>query len=309
MRLPCEVSIREFLPFIRAKIAKILIEEYKWRQHDVADALWISQATVSKYKKILKQKTRIPESVISRIATYWGHKIATKQYNPLEFIGNICHTCYKMRIEGEICRIHKALYPYLEDQNCNVCATEFLNRYEETGERIEVLNDLRDALNLMTSSSKIVKYIPEVRTNIVRAIDNPQDISDIAAFPGRITVHKNEILALSRPEFGASTHMASILMAVNQKDPKLRAITCIKYTPEIDRVIKNSYKNALKIRRHMQESDIDIINRDIKKLDRAPEVIIDLGGVGIEPVVYIFGSTAKEAVSKAIRIIESVPKD
>lgn len=307
MRFPCEIAVRELLPFVRAYIAKILIEKYKWKQQRVAEALWISQASVSKYKKILRQKTEISPTILKRIANYWGEKISKNEYNPIEFIRDICHQCYKMRIEGDICRIHRGQYPFLADFNCNVCSTEFLDRYQETGERIAVLNDLKKALELMKAYGKIVKFIPEVRTNVAVAIQKPQDISDVAAFPGRITVHKEKILAIEKPEFGASTHMASILLEVNRYDPSKKAVTCIKYNKAVEKAITKLFKNVARLdRRKMKEKleDSEMVKNVLQTVKRIPDIIIDEGTVGIEPVVYFFAENGESAVKKVIMTID-----
>jgi len=49
MHLQCELSAKYVLPLFRSKVAKILVNEYRLTQNEVANLLSISQATVSLY--------------------------------------------------------------------------------------------------------------------------------------------------------------------------------------------------------------------------------------------------------------------
>ena len=62
MRTPCEYVIKYLLPRLRAKIADVLIEEFGWKQVEVAKLLKVTQPAVSKYKEVLKVPPPIPVS-------------------------------------------------------------------------------------------------------------------------------------------------------------------------------------------------------------------------------------------------------
>ncbi len=54
MRTFCEVAVLEFLPAVRALVAKELLQTYKMTQTDVAKKLRISQPAVSYYLRELR---------------------------------------------------------------------------------------------------------------------------------------------------------------------------------------------------------------------------------------------------------------
>ncbi|HDH06951.1 MAG TPA: phosphomethylpyrimidine kinase, partial [Thermoproteales archaeon] len=155
---------------------------------------------------------------------------------------------------------------------------------------------------------KVLKYIPEVRTNIVMAKENASSINDVAAFPGRITIVKNKLAVFSEPEFGASKFLSKVLLEIMKKNPKIKALTCIKYLENMEKsLVKLGIKYTI-LSKPLRKDTIWILEEEFNGYE---EVLIDKGGLGIEPVMYILGVNAIEVVKKAVKIIseyEKIPK-
>ena len=82
-----------------------------------------------------------------------------------------------------------------------------------------IIEKLERAVKILEESPEFAHLIPEVRSNIVMARENAQGIEDVAGIPGRITAVKGIPLAVSRPDFGASSHMARRVLSVMKHAP------------------------------------------------------------------------------------------
>jgi predicted fused transcriptional regulator/phosphomethylpyrimidine kinase len=148
-------------------------------------------------------------------------------------------------------------------------------------EKQKVIQNVKEALALLESHPPMVALMPEVRMNIAMALKNASNPMEVAAVPGRLIPLHGKVTAVSDPEFGASHHLASILLMTGNK-----AVINIKYTGEVLSSLKTlsfSYTDS-------PETPADIL--------------IDKGGFGIEPCAYIFGRDAVDAALKVLKIAE-----
>jgi predicted fused transcriptional regulator/phosphomethylpyrimidine kinase/predicted transcriptional regulator len=279
-----------------------LVERYNWSIGEAAKKLEISVTAASKYKRILKEETNISVELLERLSGILADGIANNKISPEAFVEQVCSHCMIMRVEGDICRIHRNALPDLV--GCNACHRTFVNLGGGSTERMEVLNELNRALSALSMYPRFDRLIPEVRTNIVMCTKDPKDTNDVAAFPGRITVMKGRAAAVSRPEFGASRHMSIILLTARKINPNVRAVTCIKY----DKIIEQAMKQAGLQFIVMDRSRYESIERFLQTLEDIEDGVVDPGGAGIEPVVYIFGKNAINVVEKIIKIVNKIDK-
>jgi hypothetical protein len=122
MKPACEIIVQYILPAIRAGVAKRLIEKYGLSQRQAAERLGTTQPAVSQYKKglrgyktgILKDNPRLLELIDSLASRSASGEISQDQLT-LEF----CNICRYLKSEGDICKLHKELYPLLE--SCKIC--------------------------------------------------------------------------------------------------------------------------------------------------------------------------------------------
>jgi predicted fused transcriptional regulator/phosphomethylpyrimidine kinase len=218
---------------------------------------------VSKYraKKLEKNLTisKIGDSVVNAI----------KNDFPKEKITfHVMELCYIILQSGELCEICSQKNGLT---NCNACMN--LNTSDEKNKIIE---NMKDATKLLEKENPI-ELMPNVMMNIAMSAHNPKNKHDIASIPGRIIKANGKVKASNPPEFGASNHLAKVLLS--QKE--YSSVMNIKYDREIDRAIR---KLSLK------------------------EAIIDKGSFGIEPCAYIMGKDALDVTRKAIRIYNEVKK-
>ena len=178
-------------------------------------------------------------------------------------------------------------------------------------EKYKVIEELKKAIEIIESNEKIAYLIPEVQMNLVMAIPYAKDINDIAGIPGRIVKIKNRAKAVSSPEFGSSSHMARILLKIMEYDSNIRAAINIKYSEEILKIMKDLNFTISYFDRREEPLEIKLkegaslpwgIEQAIKRIGRIPDAIYDLGDIGKEPMIRIFGKNAIDVVNKIISI-------
>jgi predicted fused transcriptional regulator/phosphomethylpyrimidine kinase/transposase-like protein len=300
MKPPCEYVIRDYLPQFRARIVRELVETYGWSVTSAAKALGVSSTAASKYKRIIAASTGYHGKDLDRFSKNLAEKIAGNEITPRSFIEEVCSKCMEERIKGDICKLHARIQTGLEE--CRSCFRVLQKMSESSLERFEILEELEKALELLSSCSELEKLIPEVRTNIVMCTKSPSGLKDVAAFPGRLTFINGSIRAFSKPEFGSSRHMSSVLLAANSVDPSIRSAMCIKYDEKVDKaMVKCRLKKAV-----FDRSKHESIELFIKSLRTLGDAIIDRGGVGIEPVAYVFEKSAMGVTRKVIEIARNI---
>lgn len=121
MKPLCEVTVSQVLPFIRALVAKRLVEGYGLSQSKAAEMLGMSQPAISQYKRELRGRgaglKEYPKllDMVNFIARGISDGSLNQEQATLEF----CKICKYLKIEGIICKLHREIYPSLD--KCNIC--------------------------------------------------------------------------------------------------------------------------------------------------------------------------------------------
>ncbi|AFK22346.1 thiamine-phosphate synthase family protein [Pyrococcus sp. ST04] len=294
MRTPTSFWAEVILPAIRALIAKTLYSQ-GYSQIKIAEELGVTQAMVSKY---------------------------LSKYSPPELLGPIIDdleilaiTISEMIMQGqkkeEIVKIlERKFFEFLQDEKfCrlyskyskmpeSVCKEVFPEEHEKR----EVLEQLSKALDILLKDDTFPNLIPEIRSNFAYSLKNPKNEEDVAAIPGRITVVKGKPFAMP-PDFGVSRHTARLLVKVSKYNPSIRSVLNIRLGEDILRALEKSGLRVCYLEK--KDRTIEETENDIAKLFEKDvcDVVVDPGGYGLEPCVYIFGRDPLEVVGK-LKIIE-----
>lgn len=179
-------------------------------------------------------------------------------------------------------------------------------------ERYRVLKDVEKAVDMIENNKAFSELIPEVGCNIAMGIPNASSISDVAAVPGRIVRLKGAPHAVGCVSFGASSHVARIVLTVMQHDSSIRAVMNVRYSEEALSTCKELGLNVASFSRKDEPSDVSTMEwgvaRAIKGAGRVPDVIYDTGGVGKEAMIRLLGKDAMEVAGKAIEIARAMMK-
>jgi len=177
-------------------------------------------------------------------------------------------------------------------------------------ERYRVIQELKRAIEIL-KEKKIGHLIPEVSSNLGYALPYAEGIVDVAAFPGRIVRFKDSVATHSDPEFGASQHIANIILTVMKFDPEYCSAMNIRYSKE--NVAQLEGKGFLvghfdrqfepKKVKEMEGSSLEWgVGEVLRKIKRVPDFIYDEGDVGKEPMIRVLGRGPDEVVKKILKI-------
>jgi hydroxymethylpyrimidine/phosphomethylpyrimidine kinase len=177
------------------------------------------------------------------------------------------------------------------------------------GERYQVLEELKAALETLRKNT-IGPLIPEVQSNLGYALPYAEGHEDVAAFPGRISRVNDSIATLTAPSFGASRHVANIILALIKHDAEYRSVMNIRFSEDIVRVCEGlgftvrSFDRAHEPRevKEQEGSSLEWGTQEVLKLGTVPDVIYDRGEVGKEPMVRIIGKNPGNVVQKVLKI-------
>lgn len=182
-------------------------------------------------------------------------------------------------------------------------------------EDIDMYGRMAVAMNSIEATREFALLIPEVRTNLVFARNNARSREDVLAIDGRITVVNGMPHAAGKPRFGASSHMARLIIEIGKVDPTIRAGIDFANDPLLARWLEE-YCRA-------QGWTFSIINRkdepeEIKAAEgasmpwkvqeairaaggRVPKIFYETGAVGKEPVSVL---VANDPIEVSYQICE-----
>ncbi|RPI99254.1 MAG: bifunctional hydroxymethylpyrimidine kinase/phosphomethylpyrimidine kinase, partial [Deltaproteobacteria bacterium] len=154
--------------------------------------------------------------------------------------------------------------------------------------------------------------IPEVSSNLGYALPQAEGFEDVAAFPGRIVRFKNSVAALADPEFGASHHIARIILTAIKFAPDYCSAMNIRYSKEIVMVLKRkgfriaSFDRRLEPRgvKEREGSSLEWgVGEVLKRGKGIPDFVYDVGDVGKEPMIRVLGRNPIEVVNKILKAV------
>ncbi|HLZ18809.1 MAG TPA: bifunctional hydroxymethylpyrimidine kinase/phosphomethylpyrimidine kinase [Smithellaceae bacterium] len=176
----------------------------------------------------------------------------------------------------------------------------------------ECLHGLQAAMNILTEAS-CGQLIPEVQSNLVYAEAGASQESQVAGFPGRIIRFRDGVRVLANPEFGASQHIAHIVLTVLKHDSSHRSAMNIKYSEKIIDVCRRigfaveRFDRADEPAENKNREGFSLewgVNSVLARTRMIPDIIYDRGGWGKEPMVRVLGRNPVEVVHKVLRILK-----
>ena len=179
-------------------------------------------------------------------------------------------------------------------------------------DRYFVLENVKEAVRMLKNTPNFKNFIPEVGTNIGMAIECAESEFDVAAVDGRIIPAKEGIYA-GCVDFGVSSHVARMILAMMERDKEKRSAINVKYSSQIIEACKELGMRISSFEREKEPADVKTMDWGVREAienlsleGKAPDVIFDLGAVGKEPMIRIFGNTAVEVAEKVKRVVERV---
>ena len=149
--------------------------------------------------------------------------------------------------------------------------------------------------------------IPEVGANMGYASVAALEPSEVAAFDGRIVRIGQRARQIGCAKFGASKHVARIVLAAGCHDPTIRCALNIKYSDNNLDSCRRAKLTVSTFNRAREPKGVSSmtwgVHKAIQRHRRVPDVIFDRGGVGKEPMIRILGKDPESVLGKLKKII------
>jgi len=221
-------------------------------------------------------------------------------------VREVCSTCMRSRLGSTLCEIHQEKVPSLKLVNCQICAQLLGGRDDDLSERAVVIGDMLDALRILEASESFVEIVPQVRANLVTCESNAKSVKDVAGVPGRITIIDGRARALVSPQFGTSHHTAELLLHAKGTWTGIRSCLCVSGRSG---VVKSAKKIGFKVvTLRDPESTARKIIKALNNSDKIPgkrtayPAIHVPGGIGVEPILYLFGPNARNLSERCVNL-------
>ncbi|AWR96459.1 phosphomethylpyrimidine kinase [Acidianus sulfidivorans JP7] len=180
-------------------------------------------------------------------------------------------------------------------------------------ERSEILVKLKEATDYFISNEKSYLLIPEIRTNFGYALPNAKNENDVAAIPGRLTVAFKKVIYCLPPAFGASDHIARVILTAMKYDKDIRSAIDLKYYEKIVNMLNKIDPNNIYIFNRKSEPEESrkkeghtmnyMIDLAFNKLGKIPTFVVDLGDYGKEPTIFVLGKDPMEVAKISLELL------
>jgi len=185
-----------------------------------------------------------------------------------------------------------------------------------------ILGNLVRAVQKLHDCPEFSLLVPEVRVNLTYALPEAKTPDDVAAVDGRITVVGGLPHATGLPRWGASDHMARLLIEVRQYDPKVNAGINFRCDAEVIEVVQKycTEKGFLSgwIDRSAEPAEVAGPDRSsmpwkvkqlVTKYGAVPRLFYEGEGWGKEPLFVALGRDAIEVAGIAMEIARRYSQD
>lgn len=275
---PCFHLADRVYPFVRQAAARRMAQA-GMTQAQIGERLGVSQAMVSKY---LNRAGPSPEEALQWVVDAMAEDLAGREEGATEgpdaTVNPWCRTFHDVAAPAGDAR-HGTL----------AGVTEVLTRLESR---------VPEAL------------VPAVNVNVAGALPGAEARDDILAFPGRLALVGGRLRAHGPPEFGASRHLASVLLAARTQDDAVRFVVNLRDAPPVQRAFRAAGEAVVRA---------DPATRDAAGVapfrltgtshEGRPGawVVRDPGGVGVEPAVYVLDADPARLAERVSRVATRLP--
>lgn len=178
------------------------------------------------------------------------------------------------------------------------------------GDRQSVLRELEEGVHTLCTGMDI-RLIPEVGTNIAFAIPAARDPGDVAAVEGRIVRMSGKAHPVGPVLFGASDHVARIVLTAMRFDPQVRCAANLRYSPETVMIMEEMLLEVCSFDRSAEPPGVKTMDWGVASCCRGgvPDVIYDLGSVGKEPMIRLLGENPGVVVKNILKVSARINKE
>jgi len=226
------------------------------------------------------------------------------QKNPIDGVAAVNRIWTGLLGSGAVCPLHRETYPQLSE--CDFCIKEYGSR---KGKVSEAVSEVSAAVRLLEASPYFAAIMPEVSVNLACVAGDATSPGEVVAIPGRIVKVKEKAKAMFPPEAGASAHMSRMLLLARSRMPEHRACINIMYDRRMGVLLTEAGLRLLTIGRHSRrgarDATVEVLEKRLMSEPRPFDAVVEEGGGGIEPNVYLFARGAQEVARIAVRLAKA----
>jgi hydroxymethylpyrimidine kinase/phosphomethylpyrimidine kinase len=180
-------------------------------------------------------------------------------------------------------------------------------------EKHRVLEAVSKAAETIENHSEFLPYMAEVGMQVAMALPYASTKWHVAAVEGRIVRLGEKAKAIGYAKFGASDHVARIVLTAVRHDPSKRAALNLRYDQDLVEAFKKLGQVVSTFDRRLEPPEVKTmeggtlvwgVEEAIRAAGRVPDVVYDLGEVGKEPMIRVLGNSAMDVVEKALASIK-----
>lgn len=179
-------------------------------------------------------------------------------------------------------------------------------------ERDRILGTLARAATTIREEPSLAKLSAEVQSNLGYALPGATAHEDVAAFPGRIVRLPEGLATIRPPAFGASRHIANVILAAMQYHPQLRSAMNICFSEAVLRKAKEKGLTAVEFDRADEPKEVKDqegsslewgTGEALRQASERPDFVYDRGGIGKEPMIRILGTDPQDVLRKLLLLV------
>ncbi len=296
-----EIVVESFIPTVRSMLAERLHEK-SLTQRQIADAIGVSQSSVSKYShgEVARDSRVVEHEAVRTRVERTADGLAEGTLEPVGALIELEVLIRELETPGELlATMHEEAVPELRSYDATF---RIHDPQSEVRARDRVKRSMRRALGRLERSPAFLEEIPQVGSNVVECLPTATQIEEVAGVPGRLLRVGGRLAIPGDPAFGESQHVAEVLLAARDGGSQTRAAINIRYA---DRTLEQLAASGLT---HVEiPGDRDLSEAVRSNIEAAPHatVIAQTGAFGIEPIIYVLGEDAVRVCELVLSAIEA----
>ena len=157
-------------------------------------------------------------------------------------------------------------------------------------DRARVIACMGEAVALLTGRMD-ARLIPEVGMNIVYALPNARSKDDVAGVLGRIVRFGDRVHPVGEVAFGASDHVARIVITAMRFNPQVRSAANIRFSEAVLLDMENLLFEVCSFDRAKEPPGVQTMDWGVASCCRegVPDAIYDRGAMGKESMIRVLG--------------------
>ncbi|MGD1061344.1 MAG: bifunctional hydroxymethylpyrimidine kinase/phosphomethylpyrimidine kinase [Methanomassiliicoccales archaeon] len=167
--------------------------------------------------------------------------------------------------------------------------------------RYSVMTSLKEATEALECLLP-AEWVPEVGANFAFALPHARYNEDVCALEGRIVGMRGRVVHSGCYSFGASRHVARIVLEAMRHNPEFRSAMNVRFSDDHIESSKAAGLTLSSFDRKDEPSKVKTMEwgtrAAIESFGSVPDMIFDRGGVGKEPMIRILGKDPQDVLRK-----------